>query len=937
MASSLCGVFVLSGASALLFEALWFRLAGHALGNSVWASSAVLASFMAGLALGSALAARHGWRVERPLRLYAGLELGVGVLSLALVAALPHLVERLAPLLSGLRQADWLLHGVRGLVAFVLMLLPATGMGMSLPLLTRALTQGDPRFGVALGRLYGWNTLGGVAGAVAGETLLVARLGLFGTAVVAASLNILAAAGCLYLDRRFPTPATALPALPPGGRPTHAPRLARLLAAASLGGALLLGLEVVWHRLLQLFVFGTQLAFAVMLATVLSGIGLGGLLAAAWLARRPGAARSAAAVALAGGIATVLTYSALDPSRIPTGLAGSEIARTLWLSALLSLPTSIVSGVLFTLLGAAVREEVEGDVVAVGWLTLANTVGAALGAPLVGLGLLPWLGIEQSLFFLALAYGAAGWALVPWSAGRGRAALAGTAVLFTLVAALFPFGLMPARFVRSVLDRQAADGSRLVALREGQTETALLLQKDWGGTPLYQKLVTNAHSMTSTTFYGRRYMKLFALWPLAVRPEARRALLVSYGLGNTAEALASAPGLEHIDVVDTSRTILGLSPLAARAGAPDPLLDPRVRVHVEDGRFHLLAGTGKYDLITAEPPPPRGAGIVDLYTLEYFRIVRRNLVHAGIATHWLPVNQLSVSDSRAIARAFCIAFEDCSLWSGGGYDWMLVGTNGADRPPSEEGFARPWRDAARELRDLEVETPEQLGALFIADAATLGEWTSATPPLVDDRPGRLSFWAPPDSDRAVYRALQDAAACAGRFRSSAFVRRLWPPALRERTTSSFMWRGMSDRDYEAPTRPAAMADLWAALEGSSLRTLPLLQLDSEPRLAAIARMRYAQGDRHPVLAFHVGAAALADRDYAPAARFFDEAGPANVGFHVPGLLRGVALGLAGRNAEALKVVESLRPGDLPLHAGPWREWLAGRLRDRAQAGAVARP
>ena len=342
---------------------------------------------------------------------------------------------------------------------------------------------------------------------------------------------------------------------------------------AFLGGAILLGLEVVWHRFLQLFVFGTQLAFALMLATVLAGIGLGGLLAAAWLNRRPGAAGSAAAVALAGGITTVLTYAALDSSRIPAGLVGSEIARTLWLSVLLSLPTSILSGLLFTLLGAAVRDEVEGDLAAAGWLTLANTVGAALGAPLVGLGLLPWLGIEQSLFFLALAYGAAGLALVPGSVGRGRAAIAGVAALFTLVVAFFPFGLMPARFVRSVLNPLGADGSRLVAFREGQTETVLLLQKDWGGAPLYQKLVTNAHSMTSSTFYGRRYMKLFAWWPLAVRPEARRALLISYGLGNTAEALASAPGLERIDVVDTSRTILGLSPLVSRVGAPDPLLD----------------------------------------------------------------------------------------------------------------------------------------------------------------------------------------------------------------------------------------------------------------------------------------------------------------------------------------------------------------------------
>ncbi len=447
---------------------------------------------------------------------------------------------------------------------------------------------------------------------------------------------------------------------------------------------------MVWLRLLQLFALGSPLAFALMLATILAGIGLGGLVAAAWLDGRPGAASFLAALTLAGGVATVLTYAALEPARVPAVLAGSETARTLWLSVLLILPTSLVSGALFTLLGAAVRAELDRDAAAAGWLTFSNTVGAALGAPLAGLVLLPWLGIERSVFVLALAYGLAAWALVPWSTGRGRPGLAVSAVAFTVVVGLFPFGLMSGRFVRGLVAAQGADGSRLVAFREGQTETALLLQKDWGREPLYQKLVTNAHSMTSSTFYGRRYMKLFAWWPLALRPDARRALLISYGLGNTAEALVQAPGLERIDVVDISRTILGLSPLAARGGAPDPLLDPRVRVRVEDGRFHLLAGTGAYDIITAEPPPPRGAGIVNLYTLEYFRLVRRRLASGGVATHWLPVNQLSVPDSRAIVRAFCLAFEDCSLWSGAGYDWMLVGTNGAEGPLSEEGFARPW-------------------------------------------------------------------------------------------------------------------------------------------------------------------------------------------------------------------------------------------------------
>src|SRR5512141_3192731 len=249
---------------------------------------------MAGRALGNLIAARQWERARRPLRLYAALETGVALLGLGLVLALPRVADGLAPLLAGLPKAPGLLDGARGLAAFGLMLVPATAMGTTLPLLTRALARHDTRFGVALGRLYGWNTLGGVAGAVAGETVLIARLGLVGSAVVAATLNFVAAAVALHLDRRSSGDAAALGSFATG-RPRHVPRLARLLAAAFLGGAILLGLEVVWLRFLPLFVFGSQLVFALMLATILAGIGLGGLLAAAWLDRRPGAAGSLAA------------------------------------------------------------------------------------------------------------------------------------------------------------------------------------------------------------------------------------------------------------------------------------------------------------------------------------------------------------------------------------------------------------------------------------------------------------------------------------------------------------------------------------------------------------------------------------------------------------------------------------------------------------------
>ena len=935
MSAGLCAAFLCSGAAALLFETLWFRLTGLSLGSSVWASSVVLAAFMAGLALGNALGARYGGRVERPLVMFARLEGVVAALSLSLVLGLPPLGAWLAPALATVQDRPLLLNVSRAALAFGLMLLPATAMGATLPLLARALAPHTARFGMALGRLYGWNTIGGVLGALAAETLLVPQLGLTRTALVAAALNATAACAALAIDWRLG--AAAVVAVAPGSKPTGATgnparaRLLGLLAAAFLAGGSLLALEVVWFRFLELFVFGTQLAFALMLASVLAGIGLGGLLGAAWLRLRSEAPRALSALALLAGLATVTTYAAFEPEHTP---ALGEAGRTLWLALVLMLPTSLVSGVLFTLLGAAVREELPGDAEAAGWLTLANTLGAALGAPLAGLLLLPGLGVERSLFALAVSYGVLSLAVLPWSRGVPRPLLLAAAGVFALVTLLFPFGLMQGRFVRRLIVAMSGDGARVVAFREGRAHTAILLQTDWGGAPVYEQLVTNSHSMTSSIFYARRYMKLFAYWPLAVRPQARRALLISYGLGNTAEALVRAKHLQRIDVVDTSRTILELSPLAARGGAPDPLRDPRVVVHVEDGRFFLRARGEPYDVITAEPPPPYAAGVASLYSYEYFRLTRSRLAPGGIATHWLPVNQLPLAAAQAVVQAFCGAFEDCSLWSGAGYDWMLAGTNGATAP-DQAAFTRLWAEGASggDLREIGLEHPAQLGSLFIADAAQLAAWAAGRAPLVDDQPGRLLRESPGPADAAIYRELQQPQACAERFAGSAVVRRLWPAELRDGTYGWFAWQGVFNSDYEAGARPEALAELWAVLQATRLRTLPLLLLDSEPRIRATARSRHVEGGVHPALAFHLGAAALADRDYGAAARFFAAAREEGHAFHSARLLRALALALAGRVQEARLAVDSVADSSLPPHARPWREWLAARL----SAGAGGEP
>src|SRR5262245_2240034 len=653
-------------------------------------------------------------------------------------------------------------------------------MWATLPLVVGALHRADPHFGRVLGRLYGWNTLGAVLGALAGEAWLFERFGIRGTAALAGAANAVAAAGALALARRAEEAAVrgAAPRLP------ALPRAAwGVLLAAFAAGFALLGLEVIWFRIALLYVRAESLSFATMLALVLAGIGLGGLAGGRLLGRRPRAAGAAAAVALAAGALVVSGYALLrEPEPAAPWL---RVAR---LSLELMFPVALASGLLFALLGEALDRLAPAQTRSAGLLTLANTTGAMLGPLVAGFALLPRLGMEASLRALAALYAAV--ALAAWLAGvrppsrSARGAVALAAAAFVASQALFPRGAMERHLRAPVEPWRRSEGAEPVAVREGLTETVLYVERRLFGEPLYHRMLTNSHSMSSTGFFARRYMKLFVWWALAVHPDAKKALLVSYGVGNTAEALVDTGTLEQIDVVDVSRDVLELSRIVFPDAARWPLADPRVRVHVEDGRHFLQTTRERFDLITGEPPPPKLAGVVGLYTREHFELVRERLAPGGVATWWLPVHGLLEADTKAIVHAFCAAFEDCSLWRGAGLDWMLAGTRGASGPGSAERFARQWADpaVAVELGELGVERPEQLGALFLAGPDDLRELARATAPLDDDHPKRLTReLAGPARTSELYAPWLDAAVSRERFARSPLLARLWPEPVRTET------------------------------------------------------------------------------------------------------------------------------------------------------------
>lgn len=869
--SILCVIFLFSGAAGLLFETLWFRGAGLSFGNSVWASAITLAAYMGGLALGNVLTWRFGGRIQQPVRAYAALEMVIAVVGLALVLVLPVMAGVLAPLLGSIDAGAWWTSPLRLLLVFAFLMIPTTAMGATLPLLVKALCQTKMGFGKALGYLYGFNTLGAMVGAVIGELFLIEYLGIIGTGVSAALLNVTAAALSLTLLGRFlpakhlVTPIVAAPSL---GSPLTW-RTNIMLLAACLSGAALLGAEVIWFRFLRLFFLDTDATFVTMLAVVLGGIAIGGMIAAWVLSRWPQRHDMAVPSAALCALVFVVSYRLFD-ARLAGDVWYIDSLSIAKLSMLLMFPTSLASGALFVFLGQAVHTATRTDVEAAAALTTANTAGAMLGALLAGFVLLPGFGIEGSLWTVALTYCVLTAALVVANTPSPR--ISAIAPLVPLIAALtlFPFGSMKNHLQTSSEKFRSTESSHTVAVLEGLTETIQYLRRDWLGQPVSHRLMTNGFSMSDTLAGSRRYMGMYAYWPAAVHPSLQSALLISYGVGNTAKSLTQIASLKEIHVVDISRDIVKLADVPY-PGASNPLRDPRVRVHIDDGRFYLQSTKQRFDLITSEPPPPRAPGVISLYTQEYFELIRDRLTDGGLATYWLPVHDMNAADARAIIKGFCNAFDDCGLWEGFGLNWMLTGSRQARVAASLDHFTAQWRDPVLlpTLAEIGLEKPELLGASFMADATQLKAMLAATLPLSDNFPKRYSQLFPDDADFLFYGDWMNTRKSLKRFMSSEWIGKFWPASLRESSATYFPLQQGINLPQELISANLALEVVADMLDKSNLQTPVYWLLGTSVREADLARQSNLAAA--PGLDYVRGVDALARRQSGLAVTHFETA------------------------------------------------------------------
>ncbi|MBM4267048.1 MAG: hypothetical protein FJ144_10605 [Deltaproteobacteria bacterium] len=724
--------FFASGLGSLILEVVWTRSLRLVFGSTTLATSSILVAYMLGLGIGGLVGGRLAGRIRRGVRAYAWIEIVIGICALAVPALLARLPELNRSWLHGMEFWEAALW--RFAIVLVLLCIPAALMGATLPILVSALVRSNARIGESTSLLYGWNTLGAVAGVFATTFVLFPALGLFGSNLCGAGIDILVGVLVLAFLARDevaadPQRAGVAPSAASAAASLVSPSISAALLLVSYGlvGFSALAYEVAWTRTLAIVIGSSIYGFAAMLGTFLTGIALGSLL----VRRRIEAIRNPVPL-FAWGIAALgvlaLATTLLMP-HLPSifvaaiqhfGLTAARVTVfqiALCMAAML--PPTLVLGALFPLACRIVsgeRSENEAGS-AVGWVYFANTIGSATGAFATGFWLIPAFGLRDTLAGLvALDLALAGVLLLAVRRpGRKRVvALAPLAAAALLVALRIPFdhlaltrGYFKAPHIGMDFDLEflPIEGVPRVELeyyRDGinstvsiDREVGALLSLRVNGKPD----ASNHGDMPTQILLGEL--------PLVFGPPAKKVLVIGYASGVTVGSVARHPGVERIDAVEIEPAMVEASRFFDReSGAP--LEDPRVRVLLDDGRNYLAGTDERYDLIVSEPSNPWMSGVANLFTQEFFQAAHGALASDGRLMQWVHLYALEPEAFRSILLAMQRVFPHV-------YGFAYA-----------EGDADLFLLAAKEpLRRDDLPRWEELPASVQSDLARIGAYSSA--------------------------------------------------------------------------------------------------------------------------------------------------------------------------------------------------------------------
>lgn len=691
-------LFFLSGATSLVYEILWLRQLILIFGSTLLATSTILSTFFAGLALGAFVGGR--WldrRTAHPLRIYAWLEIGIGLYALCV----PFLFRGLSPVYQALWDAggsgSFIGFSLTKFVGIAVVLLPPTMMmGASLPTLARFVTDSPDHVGAQTGSLFAVNTFGAVLGTFVAGFLAIPALGVQRTLWVTALVNGVIGVVALLLARREPRFAKPVAEAPSQAAPSR-PAGPAVLLAFGVSGFVALGLEVAWTRILTLIMGGSVYAFALMLLAFLIGLAAGAAATSRYLRRRP-STEPALLLAVLLGCAGTLAYATtfLFP-RLPRLVAeihfrwqpgpDAWFAIQLLLALLVMLPATLALGGIFPAVlqcYAGRQDRVSGPV---GVVYASNTVGTVLGAAAAGFLLVPALGAQRTVIAVAVLETVLALFVVLFVVKQGsrtRKILAPVLIAVVTLAALvqprWDTMAMNAGVYMNLHDSDPAAGwdGFIRDLRENHVvvyeEEGLTTHVFVADQPRYGNRYLSVNGkIDASTDADLETQLMLGHMPLLLHEDPRDVMVIGLASGISLGAVATHP-VETIRVVELEPAMLRAARFFedANQGVLD---DKRLAFSFNDARNELEFNSATYDVIISEPSNPWMTVAANLFTEEFFELARRRVRDDGIFCQWVQNYYLDIDDLRSIVGAFHASFPNVMVFETiEGVDLMLMGS-----------------------------------------------------------------------------------------------------------------------------------------------------------------------------------------------------------------------------------------------------------------------
>ena len=766
-------LFLVSGAAGLVYEVTWTRAFGVVFGNTVFAVSTVLTAFMLGLAGGSWMFGRIADRSSRPLKLYALLEVGIGVYALAFPAILATTDLFYRWFFQSFHPGFYPLTFVRFAMSVVMLLVPTALMGGTLPVLSKLWADSpgkkemsDAGIGKSAGLLYSINTFGAVAGSFLSGYLLIRILGVSNTVYLAASANILVGVLSFILSRftdkpvekkhkrlvRKPKPAKRSSAegevvIEQAGSPRDAFGYKRtiVLAAVLVAGFCALALEVLWTRVL-LFVLGTSVyAFACMLTCFILGIAMGSFLCSrVFLARIKNCIFALGVVEFLVGLSVLGSMLLLGmlwyidfilTQKVPAGAFGKEVAAHFIDASIVLLVPTVLMGMVFPIAVKICATSWKAAGKRIGEVYACNTIGCVIGSFAAGFVMVPLLGLRDS-FLVVIAIQLFLAVVVIFFSEKHRVAFGVSAAVVSVAAIVVSVLSIPRDVFLKTMNTYHYP-SEVIYIKDDATGTVTVHDLPDGD----RLIAVDGVDVAGMDLMLRTTQKLQGYVPLLMHKDPQKVLQIGFGSGETS-GVGLAFGVEDYRIVDICPGVFEAGKFFEEINRGS-YKDPRLRKIIMDGKNFVKLTDEKFDIIMNDSTYPGTTGSSALYTYEHFMQCRERLSPGGILSCWIPLD-LRGEDLQLIFRTFQKVMPHCCLWMANNClnkHAVLVGSASGLQIDFQRARKLVERlDISSDFAIINIHSVYDFLDCFVVDEGGLQRIGGAGPLNTDDRP-RLEFGA----------------------------------------------------------------------------------------------------------------------------------------------------------------------------------------------------